>query len=76
LTATLLISGEHYREPGTFGTTRLALDISNNNQKTACFIAPKVDKPETIYLILSITDSRTPPLTRYQRVILTVYPEK
>ncbi|WP_163407189.1 DUF1593 domain-containing protein [Flavobacterium ajazii] len=71
---TLTYKWEHYREPGTFGTTRLPLEISDSNQQKAYFIAPKVFKPETIHIILSVTDNGVPPLTRYQRVIITVYP--
>jgi hypothetical protein len=40
----------------------------------AWLIAPKVIKPETMHVVLSVTDKGTPPLTRYQRVIVTVYP--
>ena len=36
--------------------------------------APVVEKPETIHIILKVTDKGTPALTRYQRVIVTVEP--
>jgi hypothetical protein len=36
--------------------------------------APKVDKPETLYFILQVTDKGMPSLTRYKRVIVTVEP--
>jgi hypothetical protein len=64
----------YYREPGTFETSRLPLEIKDNKQKNASFIAPVVTKPETIHIILAVTDNGIPALTRYQRVIVTVYP--
>ena len=36
--------------------------------------APKVEKPETLHFILRVTDKGTPPLSRYERVIVTVTP--
>ncbi|MCU7552734.1 DUF1593 domain-containing protein [Chitinophagaceae bacterium LB-8] len=65
----------YYREPGSFETSRLPLDIKDNNQKKASFVAPAVTRPETIHIILAVADNGTPALTRYQRVIITVYPE-
>ena len=37
-------------------------------------VAPKVDKPETVHIILKVTDRGTLRLTRYARVIVTVEP--
>ena len=37
-------------------------------------VAPEVSKPETLHFILQVTDRGSPPLTRYQRVIVTVEP--
>lgn len=68
----------YYGEPGTFvlsnGRTGAPLQIENFNGADASFIAPKVSKPETMHMILAVTDQGSPPLTRYQRVIVTVYP--
>jgi hypothetical protein len=64
----------YYREPGSFETSRLPLQIKGYNQKNASFIAPVVTMPETIHIILAVTDTGTPALTRYQRVIVTVFP--
>ena len=50
------------------------LKIEDANKITAWFTAPKVTKPETIHIILAVTDQGSPALTRYQRVIVTVYP--
>jgi hypothetical protein len=38
------------------------------------FVAPNVESPQTIHIILSVSDRGSPPLTRYARVIVTVKP--
>lgn len=38
------------------------------------FTAPKVDKEETIHVILEVTDNGIPSLTSYKRFIVTVKP--
>lgn len=63
----------YYREAGTFESNR-PLEVQESKQKNAFFTAPKVEKPETIHLILAVTDNGIPALTRYQRVIVTVMP--
>jgi len=37
-------------------------------------VAPKVDKAETVHFILRVTDKGSPPLSRYERVIVTITP--
>jgi len=68
----------YYGEPGTFvisnSRTGAPVKIEDSDQASAWFTAPKVSKPETMHIILAVTDSGTPALTRYQRVIVTVYP--
>ena len=61
----------HYPEPGTYKKT---LAISNATSRDASFVAPDVASTQTIHIILEVTDTGTPPLTRYQRVIVTVNP--
>jgi len=63
----------YYPEPGTYASSRL-LAIEGADACEASFVAPKVSKPETIHIVLAVTDRGAPPLTRYQRVIVTVYP--
>ena len=63
----------YYAEVGTYSGPRLPV-ITNRKQQVASLVAPKVEKPETMHFILAITDNGTPTLTRYQRVILTVFP--
>lgn len=68
----------YYGEPGTFvlatARTGAPLKIEDANKSNAWFTAPKVTNPETMHVILAVTDQGVPPLTRYQRVIVTVYP--
>ena len=63
----------YYPEPGTYASSRL-LAIEGAEACEAAFVAPKVNKPGTIHIVLAVTDRGSPPLTRYQRVIVTVYP--
>ncbi len=68
----------YYGEPGTLalsnGRTGAPLTIDGASQVKAWFTAPKVAKPETMHIVLAVTDRGAPPLTRYRRVIVTVYP--
>ena len=68
----------HYGEPGTLalasGRTAMPLAIEDKDKPNARFIAPRVSEPETMHVILAVTDAGTPPLTRYQRVIVTIVP--
>ena len=64
----------YYREVGTFESTR-PLQVQNRNKKNAGITAPTVSKPETIHIILAVTDNGKPALTRYQRVIITINPK-
>lgn len=63
----------YYGEVGTYGGSRSPM-VTNRKQKTASLVAPKVTKPETMHVILAVTDTGVPALTRYQRVVLTVMP--
>lgn len=68
----------YYGEPGSLALstarTGAPLKIEDASQVNAWFLAPKVSKPETVHIILSVTDQGGPPLTRYQRVIVTIHP--
>jgi hypothetical protein len=68
----------HYGEPSTLllstARTGAPLAIEGANTIHASFMAPSVSKPETIHIVVAVTDRGTPPLTRYQRVIVTVHP--
>jgi hypothetical protein len=68
----------HYGEPGTLllssGRTGAPLQIEDATSVNAWFTAPRVSATETMHIILAVTDRGAPPLTRYQRVIVTVLP--
>jgi hypothetical protein len=49
-------------------------EIRSGRSARASFVAPAVEKEETLHLVLTVTDSGTPPLTRYGRVIINVTP--
>ncbi len=57
------------------GTCKQAVTFkSAENMAHVDLIAPKVDKPETVHFMVRATDKGKPPLSRYQRVIVTVTP--
>jgi len=60
-----------YNEPGTYQGT---VAIEDTTAAKTSFIAPGVSEPQTIHLILEVTDNGTPALKGYQRVIVTVNP--
>ncbi|REA57781.1 hypothetical protein DSL64_22875 [Dyadobacter luteus] len=64
----------YYPEVGTY-VIKEPIKIENTEAAQTTFVAPKVSKPETLHIILAVTDDGTPSLTRYQRVIVTVFPE-
>lgn len=51
------------------------ISIVDANSKKASFIAPHVSHPQTIHIILSVTDLGLPALTRYKRIIINILPE-
>jgi len=68
----LQFSWMHYPEPGNFPGK---IEIANADSQMATIKAPEVDKPVEIHIILSVTDSGEPSLTRYQRIIINVIPK-
>jgi hypothetical protein len=62
----------YYPEPGSYRGPAPAFEGATSSQ--ASFVAPKVDTAQSLHFILTLTDDGSPPLTRYQRVILTVQP--
>ena len=63
----------YYREVGTY-ESNVRIKIKDSTSQKAYFTAPKVNQPETVHFILAVTDTGVPALTRYQRVIVTVFP--
>jgi hypothetical protein len=60
-----------YPEAGTYTGK---VDVGVENAPSLWMTAPRVSKPETIQLILRVTDKGDPPLSRYARVVVTVAP--
>jgi hypothetical protein len=63
----------HYPEAGTYEgpPPRYA---GAENMARVTLIAPEVEKEETTHFILRVKDRGDPPLSRYQRVIVTIQP--
>jgi hypothetical protein len=61
-----------YREAGSYKGS-VAINGAENIDRISV-AAPKVEQPETVHFILKVSDKGTPPLTRYQRVIVTITP--
>jgi hypothetical protein len=60
----------YYVEAGTY---RNNVTIENANSREASFVVPSDARPgDTIHIILEVTDTGSPPLTRFQRVVVTV----
>jgi hypothetical protein len=70
----------YYGEPGTFTTanarTGAPVKIEDADKIRAWFTVPtsRVMRTGTMHIILAVTDTGKPPLTRYQRVIVEVRP--
>jgi hypothetical protein len=61
-----------YQAADTYGG---AIKIRDAGKQDASFTVPSdAAEGETIHVICEVTDAGTPPLTRYQRVIVTVAP--
>ncbi len=58
-----------YREPSACGEE---IAIANNEKTRASILLPKNSGGETIHVILEVTDTGNPPLTRYRRIIVRV----
>lgn len=60
-----------YHEAGSYNGS---VSIKNNSTRDANFVAPKVTSPQTIHVILKVSDNGTPKLVSYRRIIITVRP--
>jgi hypothetical protein len=59
-----------YEEADTYGGT---VAIENTDKQEASFTVPAdAAKGQTIHIICEVTDNGTPPLTRYQRLVITI----
>lgn len=62
----------HYPEAGSY---KKLIKFGAENTHGVGFTAPKVEKPETAHIILKVTDRGIPALSRYKRVIVTIFPK-
>lgn len=61
-----------YPEAGTY---KGKVVLQEHGTARARFVAPDVTRPETIHVVLTVTDSGAPPLSSYRRIVVTVRPE-
>jgi hypothetical protein len=57
-----------YREAGTYGGE---VKLEDANKEAAALMMPADAGGKTIHVVLEVTDSGSPPLTRYRRVVVT-----
>jgi len=62
----------HYPEPGAYRGKPLIIESALSAK--ASFVAPPVPSPQTLHIILVVTDTGSPQLTRYKRIVFTVQP--
>ncbi|TNF42464.1 MAG: DUF1593 domain-containing protein, partial [Bacteroidetes bacterium] len=60
-----------YKDAGSYNGMA---DIKNANSDKISLTAPKVSNPETIHIILEVSDNGSPMLKGYQRIIINVIP--
>lgn len=60
-----------YKEAGSY---KEVVKIQDSESVKSHFIAPVVIKPETIHIILKVTDNGSPALCTYERIIFTIVP--
>ena len=63
-----------YREAGTYEGTVGMERTDPGNPEVSLVVPADAKAGQTIHIICEVTDNGTPPLTRYQRVVLTVRP--
>ncbi len=61
----------HYKEAGSFDGS---VKLKDTDTDKVTLVAPPVSKPETIHVMLEVTDNGDPALKSYQRFIITVEP--
>lgn len=59
----------HYKDAGSYEGL---VEFQDSKKANSYFIAPDVSKPETIHIILEVTDNGSPNLTGYQRLVITI----
>lgn len=69
---TLTYSWIHYSEPGSYPGT---VKTEGESSETTRILVPRDAAGKTIHIVLIVTDSGTPALTRYRRAIITARPQ-
>jgi hypothetical protein len=64
----------HYPEPGGQAEALQSAAFSAPNAPETSLALPDSAAPQTFHIILEVTDSGTPPLTRYRRVLVRTAP--
>lgn len=59
---------------GEAGSLKSPLQFGADNQVRVTVMAPDVEQPETVHIVLRVTDKGTPALSRYKRVIVRIVP--
>ena len=62
----------HYPEPTAYRGEPVV--IRNSTKSIATVVAPSAAPAEPLHIVLAVTDEGSPPLTRYQRVLIRVGP--
>ena len=60
-----------YGEAGSYAGS---VPIDGDTDAQASLMAPAVSSPKTLHVILEVTDDAAMPMTRYQRIVVTVQP--
>lgn len=60
-----------YPEAGTFNGP---CPLSDSKGESTSFLAPTVDRPQTVHVLLAASDQGQPALTRYRRAVVTIAP--
>jgi hypothetical protein len=68
---TLSFKWWQYKEAGSFNSI---VKLQNSDTDQVSFVAPTVNKSETIHIILEVSDNGSPALKSYQRIIVEVVP--
>ena len=56
------------------GSLKQKIDIQNHSEIKASFMAPSVQEPETIHIVLEVKDNGKPCLYNYRRVVVEILP--
>jgi hypothetical protein len=62
----------HYPEASTY---KEKIDLGAENVHGVYVTAPKVEKKETLHIILKVSDKGTPTLSQYKRIIIDIVPK-